>query len=253
MSAVGEAAARLTASIEATDRAITAVRSGQDSIDRMAALLDSALGDSHHPAAMSATTGAARAKEALSFAVMSLVSAGDCLSEYIAEILLVRGSGAKSNQATSTIRGSAGRRTVVPSRRPSPEYRAEGDPEDVGPRAPAHVQESIRIQNRTADVLASAGYRVRHLRRVHGSPSPDYDIEGRAFDCYAPERNTPLDTIRTRLKSKMNQKQAYRFVVNLDRTQHSAEDLRTYFAGRASNRMQELIVIKDGVISRIWP
>jgi Contact-dependent growth inhibition CdiA C-terminal domain len=91
------------------------------------------------------------------------------------------------------------------------------------------------------------------LPKVRDQPSPDYEIEGRLFDCYAPRSSRTLKGIRTKLSEKIKSAQADRFVVNLDLTPHSHVDLRQYLILDAPSRLREVIVVKNGVISHVWP
>ncbi|WP_445299457.1 MULTISPECIES: CdiA C-terminal domain-containing protein [unclassified Microcoleus] len=87
---------------------------------------------------------------------------------------------------------------------------------------------------------------------VSGSRNPDYKIEGRVFDCYAPTTSTPAKMI-SRLKEKNFQEQADRFVLNLDDTQASLADIQAQLNRYPSPKLQEIIVVRGGIILHFFP
>jgi hypothetical protein len=128
----------------------------------------------------------------------------------------------------------------------------EGEPETAS-RASGDLQAAIDYQNRTAATLARAGYRIRQLPRHHDAPSPDFDIEGRTFDCYTPKAETAAESVRSMLRNKAKKAQASRFVVNLDRSRLEASDIRRRLLAFPPSRVREVLVLKNGIITRIWP
>lgn len=143
-------------------------------------------------------------------------------------------------------------RVSVPSSGPDPGRSAAGDRE-TRPRATRDQQDDVRMQNEAADVLARSGYRVRRLPEVPGRKSPDFEIEGRLFDCYSPRPSTSVDGIRTKLRDKIGDGQAERFVVDLDRSPLEPADLRRRLAVMAPRRLREVLAVKSGVVHRVWP
>jgi contact-dependent growth inhibition (CDI) system CdiA-like toxin len=139
-----------------------------------------------------------------------------------------------------------------PSNGPDPDAHATGDWE-IDPRATATKQEALLIQNRSADVLARAGFRVHRLAQNEAGASPDFTIEGRIFDCYSPRPGTELDAIRTKLRQKIAKGQATRFVVNLDHSHLGPEQLRAYLAEKRPGRLSEVIAIKNEEVFFIVP
>jgi hypothetical protein len=115
------------------------------------------------------------------------------------------------------------------------------------------MQESIRQQNHAAQVLAQQGYGIEQLPRVHDRKSPDFLIEGRIFDCYSPQSDTALDGIRSKLRQKIQKKQADRFVVNLEQSQFSEAEVRQHLLRTAPSGLREVLVVKNGTVTRVWP
>jgi Contact-dependent growth inhibition CdiA C-terminal domain len=225
-------------------------------VEQISALLADALEGVTRPDAEEALASSAAAGDLILEAIELLRRGDAALEEYSAQVLLVGATGAPGGTRAPIARADVGGgRSVltVPSRNPDPAAEPEGEPEFVDPRSQAIVQESVRIQNATARMVAAAGYRIRQLPKVPDQPSPDYEIEGRTFDCYAPRSSRTLKGIRTKLSEKIKKAQADRFVVNLDFTPHSPDDLRRHLIRDAPSRLREVIVVKDGVISHAWP
>jgi hypothetical protein len=141
---------------------------------------------------------------------------------------------------------------TLPTHSPNPGAVPEGEPERINPASAAVNQESLRLQNHSAVVLARAGYRVRQLPRIEGWVSPDYEIEGRRFDCYAPLQETDPGRMRNVLGKKIKKGEADRFVVNLDRSPWDADDLRRELARNRPSRLREVLVVKSDSVTSVW-
>lgn len=138
-----------------------------------------------------------------------------------------------------------------PSRPADPSAMPEGLPESA-PRASRDVHESLEYQNRTALALARAGFRVRRLPNTGEGVNPDFEVEGRIFDCYSPNQGTTADSVVTRIRKK-SKLQASRFVVNLDRGGLEIDDVRARLAQARPSRIREVFVVRNDAVSRIWP
>jgi hypothetical protein len=251
MSSTGDAAVGLAAALRSSGKAAAALRGCIEDLEQMAGALAEALEGVTRPDAEEALANSVVAGELVA-GVIGLLEQGDAaLREYSAQVLRVAGgsSGARVPQGAS---GDAQPRLTFPSRAPNPSAVPEGDPE-FDPRAHAKKQEALRYQSATAKALAEAGYRVRQLPKVEGEASPDYEIEGQIFDGHTPEAETSVDNIRTTLRRKMKKKQADRFVVNLDRSSHTADDLRQLLNRNPPSRLREVLVFKNGVFVHAFP
>jgi hypothetical protein len=69
----------------------------------------------------------------------------------------------------------------------------------------ADTTRSIERENESAIILANAGYNVEQNPTVSGDKNPDYRIEGRIFDCYAPSTKNFRNIIET-IRGKGRQK-----------------------------------------------
>jgi hypothetical protein len=255
VSSVGDAAAGLASALQSSGQAAAALHGCIETLEQMSAQLADALDGVAHPDAEEAMASTAVAGD-LALEVIALLQRGDAALEEYSALLTSGATGDRGSAPTSVpgvdVSGGLSAHTA-PSRDQDPTARPEGEPEFVDPRSQAIVQESVRIQNATAAVLAVAGYRIRQLAKLHDQPSPDYEIEGRIFDCYTPRSSRTIKGVRTKLSEKIKNGQADRFVVNLDLSPHSPDDLRQHLSRNVPSRLREVIVVKNGVISHVWP
>ncbi|MFC8684459.1 late control protein [Brevibacillus porteri] len=123
----------------------------------------------------------------------------------------------------------------------------------------------IKKESETADLMADQGYDIEMLDEVNGgngygikeSSNPDFLIEGKVFDCYAPTIETNVDNI-LRNTTKKTKTQAERIVLNLD--QFPSEKVAEIIQGilRKANpngdlkNLKELFIVKDGEITRVF-
>ena len=75
---------------------------------------------------------------------------------------------------------------------------------------------SLMRENEAADTLSKNGYNVEQNPTVPGSKNPDYLIEGKIFDCYAPQDGTNVRNIASNIAEKVDSGQADRIILNLD-------------------------------------
>ena len=136
-----------------------------------------------------------------------------------------------------------------------------------GPSADEVDTLSFRLENVSAKILARFGFDVIHnpseimdggvrddylkQKKVEGlsnERTPDYMIEGRIFDNYAPETNLASLVVDGIFK-KIKKKQTHRVVVNLMKNQSfkngdwTLEDLQRLIKERASGQLWEVVVV----------
>ncbi|OPX41865.1 hypothetical protein CLHUN_42640 [Ruminiclostridium hungatei] len=122
----------------------------------------------------------------------------------------------------------------------------------------AEMIRSITRQNEAADFLANEGYNIEMLPYktngngygVKPSSNPDYLIDGQVFDCYSP-KTINLRTIWDTVVGK-TENQARRVILNLDDYTGSLDDLAKQFNDWPIDGLDELLVIKDGKIARLF-
>jgi len=118
----------------------------------------------------------------------------------------------------------------------------------------AEKKRGLRRENESADILANAGYRVEQNpgRRFNGK-DPDYRIEGRYFDNYAPISNN-VGKIRNKISKKVGDDQAPRIVVNLADTTVTADQIRARLLRDPVGGLEEVIAItRTGEIVQVFP
>ena len=116
----------------------------------------------------------------------------------------------------------------------------------------------IERQNEAAHLFADKGFDVEMLP---DSPNgngygllddscPDYLINGQAFDCYSPDKNTSVRNIWSTVKGK-TETQARRIVINFDDSNKTLTELIKQFHTWDISTLDELFVVKDGEIIRV--
>lgn len=154
-----------------------------------------------------------------------------------------------------------------PSLAPDARRRPKGTPE----RPPRSLMREdigdVELQNAAAVVLARAGYdteyrhnkpitaaEVKRNPRLQEGRQPDYIIEGQVFDCVAPRATTSARNIATRIaEEKIAAGQATRFILNLDRSRITLEDLRDQLAQYSIDGLDEIIIVRGDNIVSLFP
>ena len=101
---------------------------------------------------------------------------------------------------------------------------------------------------------------ARHLFKVKQQPgtkpngtNPDYEIEGRVFDCYAPSTKNPRNIWDYIKKEKVDKGQADRVVLNLEDSAVDVKALQKQFAEWEIDGLKEIIIIRGGKATPFWP
>jgi hypothetical protein len=127
-----------------------------------------------------------------------------------------------------------------------------GSPAIIRAADDAQTTRGLMRENESAIILARAGYNVEQKPAVPGKENPDYKIEGRIFDCYAPSTAKVYNIVDT-IAAKVGSGQADRIVLNLDDSKVSLEALRQQFISNPIPGLQEIIIIKEGIILEFFP
>ncbi|WP_341184745.1 CdiA C-terminal domain-containing protein [Paenibacillus sp. FSL H7-0756] len=123
----------------------------------------------------------------------------------------------------------------------------------------------IKKQNDTDNFLADSGYDIKMLDEIEGGnghgikegSNPDFLIEGKVFDCYAPKPEGQVKTLINEI-AKKTKEQSARIVLNLDNfpNEKVTEIINTLLRKANPNgdlkRLEELILVKDGKIIRVF-
>jgi hypothetical protein len=137
----------------------------------------------------------------------------------------------------------------------------------ISPREGERERRGYERENDTADILTDQGYRVHQQPTPQetadaraatgdvGRPGtrPDYLIEGRVFDCYAPARDTNVRNAWSEVRRKPRAGQTQRVVINLQDWGGDLDALRRQFADWPIQGLKEVkAVTADRSIVEIW-
>jgi hypothetical protein len=145
-----------------------------------------------------------------------------------------------------------------PSLPKDPNRLPEGNPKKPNPndKDPVNIRATQR-ENESAKTLAENGYKIKQLPdavkgKVQGVKKPDFEIEGKVFDNYAPGTSNARNIAGT-LEKKLAETQADRFVLNLDDSKVSIEALKKQLQDYPVANLKEIIIIKDGKVIPFFP
>nr|CTQ92313.1 hypothetical protein [Kibdelosporangium sp. MJ126-NF4] len=113
-----------------------------------------------------------------------------------------------------------------PSGKPDPNAKPGGSPTDTSSGSP-EKREGLRIENDSAVILAKAGYKISQNtgeKGTNGTSDPDYNMEGKLWDCYAPISNK-RDQVRGELREKVK-KQSGSIVINMERSPMTLDEMK---------------------------
>jgi hypothetical protein len=148
-----------------------------------------------------------------------------------------------------------------PSRAPDPNAKPRGKRTEINPKNDAATTGSLKAENDSADALAKSGYDIEQnpAPRPGSTRNPDYKIEGKYFDCYAPQsaNKSPRGIWSEIDQSKVNpigkDQQADRIVLNLDKWEGDTGALKKQFDEHPMSNLKEVMVVKDGKVTPFWP
>jgi Contact-dependent growth inhibition CdiA C-terminal domain len=128
------------------------------------------------------------------------------------------------------------------------------DPKDVHPD---NVR-GTKGENASAKTLAENGYKIEQLSdKVKGSKQninkPDLKVEGKIFDAYTPKSTTSARNIWDVLNKKIEKGQADKFVVNMDESKLTIEQMTKQFKDFPMKGLKEVILTKDGKVIHFFP
>jgi len=140
-----------------------------------------------------------------------------------------------------------------PSAKPDAHATPTGTRTTISPKDDKATIRSLQRENESADILSQSGYKVEQNPNVSGPKNPDYKIEGRIFDNYAPSTKNPRNIWSLLKKSKIDTGQADRIVLNLEDSAVDLKILKKQFNDWSMSGLKEVIVIKNGQVIPFWP
>lgn len=141
---------------------------------------------------------------------------------------------------------------TTPSSKPSPSNTPSGKPTKINPKDDPSTIRSLTKENESAKTLAESGYNIEQNPISPGKKNPDYKIEGEFFDCYAPSTSNVKNLVG-KVADKVEDNQAARIVLNLDDAPVSLESLKKELITSPIPKLEEIIIIKDGKVTRFYP
>jgi hypothetical protein len=134
---------------------------------------------------------------------------------------------------------STGQSGGKPTGKPAPE---------IGSHKHTHFRE-----NKSAKILAAYGYQVeQNPGTLSNGKNPDYKIEGKYFDCLSPETDN-IEQIRKGISRKVKSGQINIIILNLDDSRFEAIDIIVLLLRKPKEGLKEVIAIKNGKITHIFP
>lgn len=147
--------------------------------------------------------------------------------------------------------GAPGGSEASPPTRPSGARGGQptGRPARVLPQQDAATQRSLTMENDAARVLADHGYQVeQNPPALPNGKEPDYLVEGRVFDCYAPSASKTPRGLYSAVQEKVVAGQTDRVVLNLDAWAGDLDALRTQFTDWPMEGLNEVLVVRNGTV-----
>lgn len=125
-----------------------------------------------------------------------------------------------------------------------------GSPARVRPQQDAETQRSLTMENDAANTLARNGYQVQqNPPALPNGKEPDYLVEGRVFDCYAPSPSKSPRGLYSAVQEKVAAGQTDRVVLNLDVWTGDLDALRAQFSEWPMDGLNEVLVVRNGTVS----
>lgn len=121
----------------------------------------------------------------------------------------------------------------------------------ISERDDPETRRGLYRENESADLIYADGYDVEQSPRVEGRTNPDYLIDGKIFDNYAP-MTANLRTIRDTVVKKVETNQAKNIILNLRDSKLTQLDIELLFGINPVEGLEELWIIdRNGKIQYI--
>lgn len=127
-----------------------------------------------------------------------------------------------------------------------------GEREEIEPSTPKDNKRGLLRQHESADLFAQKGYDTEEIDSKGSQvTAPDYQIEGKRFDNYAP-KSARLSTIRTEVSDKIKEGQTDRIILNMNDSPLTLRETQALFNRRSISKMKELFFVRDGIIFPVF-
>lgn len=144
---------------------------------------------------------------------------------------------------------------IHPSKSYDANAKPRGKPTPISEKMDSATKRSLFRENEAAEIFAKNGYDIEQNPVVEGtSRNPDYKIEGKIFDCYAPAENTKPRNIASTIEEKVIKKgQTERVVLNLNDWKGDVEILIKQLNDYPIDGLKEVLIVQNGKIQSIYP
>lgn len=165
------------------------------------------------------------------------------------------GNIADASETTKDLGKVAEEAKISPSKPVDVDAKPNGTPAKIKDNMDDETIRSLTRENEAADTLARNGYDIEQNPKIDGTTrNPDYRIEGKVFDCYAPTENKSVRGIWSTIKEKVVTKgQTNRVVLNLDDWLGDINELINQLKTYAIDGLEEVIVVKGDKVISIFP
>lgn len=212
----------------------------------------SALGADNKAAQVGAIAATLEEQQARAASMASLAESA------LAAVESLRGNGGRQSGsppaiATSSRPGAAdtaGPSIARPSMAPDPNRKPMGPPELSNGKA--SKARSIELQNGAAALLSKLGYSVQQSQPPRGTKQPDFIIEGKWWDCYAPTSAIPKN-VRKAMHKKVKDEQADRIILDLTDSELPPDALRQKLTQDPISGLKEIKIVRDGTVIDFYP
>jgi hypothetical protein len=167
---------------------------------------------------------------------------------------VVESGGETAEEAAEDAAKAAMSEKTLPSKPLDSQAMPRGPKTKISKNDNSETVRGLTRENESADTLAKKGYDVEQNPKVEGTKEPDYAIEGKIFDCYAPMPQTNPRNVWDVVFKKIDKKQTDRIVMNLSDWEGKTDDLIKQFKEWEIPELKEIIVIeKNGNIFHLLP
>ncbi len=146
-----------------------------------------------------------------------------------------------------------GAKATTPTHKPDPSRTPGGKATKIEAGDDVSTVRSLTKENESAQKLAKGGYDVVQNPKVPGGKNPDYLIEGRVFDNYAPSTSKVRNIYSEIKTAKVDSGQATRIVLNLDDSPVTIEALTKQFKDWPMSGLDEIIIVRGDKVIPFFP
>ncbi len=144
--------------------------------------------------------------------------------------------------------GAEGANTTKASHQPNSSLEPTGPRAKIRDNDDDETRRSLQRENDSADILAKNGYETEQSHQTIGSDgvdpnkNPDYRIEGKIFDNYAPSSSNARN-IASNMQEKVDGEQTQRIVLNLQDSNVTMDTMRKQLNDWPISGLKEVIAI----------